>query len=149
MKALLVIDVQNCYMEKYEDELLEKINRRIRVAENEQECIVYIQNTKCLRSGKKTAEFAEGLVIASEHIFCKEHANAFSNEQLSAFLERKEVKEIEIIGVDGNFCVAASAAGAKKLGYHVSLNIGCIGTQNSSRFFHTKQVLSKKGIIFK
>lgn len=149
MKALLVIDVQSCYMEKYEDDLLGKINQRIRTAQNEQECIIYVRNTKRLRSGKKTAEFAEGLSVVSEHIFCKEHADAFSNKQLSDLLEQKEVKEVEIIGVDGNFCVAASAAGAKKLGYQVFLRLECIGVQNSFRFFHTKQVLLKKGIFFK
>ena len=41
--------------------------------------IVYIKNTKKLRSGMVTDEFADDLILASDNVFCKRRADAFSS----------------------------------------------------------------------
>lgn len=146
MKALIVIDIQNGYIEKYEACLLQRINQRIQAAKDAQEYIIYIKNTKLLRSGNKTEELAIGLVILSNIIFCKEQANAFSCKELTEFLIQNHINEVEIIGIDGNSCIAASARGAKELGYQVSLPLECIGIHNNLRFQKTRQMLVEKGI---
>lgn len=56
MKALLVVDVQEPCLSKYEASLLEKINRRILEAQ----AIIYIKNTRRLRRGQVTDNFARG-----------------------------------------------------------------------------------------
>lgn len=149
MKALLVIDVQKSYMLKYETDLLDRINRKIEEAKKNQCDIVYIKNTKLLRSGAVTDEFAEELFIASDNVFCKEQANAFSSEALISYLNSKGVSEIEMIGVDGNSCINASAKGAVKSGFFVSVNLDCVGVSNFSRFEEVKENLKKLGIILK
>ncbi|MDO5111003.1 MAG: isochorismatase family cysteine hydrolase [Clostridia bacterium] len=146
MKALLVIDVQREYMEKYPPDLLPKVNARIAQALEHNELIIYIKNVRRLRSGTTAYAFAEQLMVCSPHIFLKERASIFSNAALLALLRQSDVSEVEIIGVDGNCCVASSAIDAKKLGYAVTLPCQCIGIQNRERFEKKKTTLSKQGI---
>ena len=61
--------------------------------------IVYIKNTKKLRSGMVTDEFADDLILASDNVFCKKQADAFSSEELISYLKSKGVSEIEMLGV--------------------------------------------------
>lgn len=76
-QALLVIDLQEGYIEKYPSLLLACVNERIQRATADEELIVYVKNTKRLRGGRKTNELAEKLNIYSKYIICKETAGAF------------------------------------------------------------------------
>lgn len=82
--------------------------------------IVYIKNPKKLRSGMVTDEFADNLILASDNVFCKKQADAFSSEELISYLKSKGVSEIEMLGVS-----------------------------NLPRFEKTKEDLEKIGIILK
>ena len=141
MKALLVIDVQDEYMKRYDENLLAGINQRIRYFSEHQQLIIYIQNVKKLRSGKVVSKLAKELIVSSPYILRKESASAFSNDELQSLLEAEKVTEIESVGVDGCACVAASAADAQKMGYKVLLPCNCIGVQNKERFEKKKQSL--------
>ena len=72
MKALLVIDIQKSYISKYETDIVQKINERIIEAQKQQYDIVYIKNTKKLRSGTITDEFEGEMVLASGNVFCED-----------------------------------------------------------------------------
>lgn len=85
--ALLVVDVQKEYIERYEDDLLKRINQRIEKAIADSEIVIYIENIKVLRHQEKKPPFADELRIASGHIFSKKKASAFSNIELVNFLE--------------------------------------------------------------
>ena len=65
MKALMVVDVQEPCFFKYDSSLLERINQRILEALAQAQKIVYIQNTKRLRSGRITDDFAAKLLVLS------------------------------------------------------------------------------------
>lgn len=145
-KALLVIDIQKSYISKYEADLVQKINARIIEAQKRQYDIVYIKNTKMLRSGAVTDAFADELFLASENVFCKNQADAFSSEELISYLKSKRISEIEMIGVDGNLCLHASAKGAVKCGFFVSVLLSCIGVSNLPRFEKTKEDLERLGV---
>ena len=134
MKALLVIDVQDEYMKKYDENLLAGINQRIQYFSEQQQLIIYIQNVKKLRSGKVVSKLTKELIVCSLYIIRKESASAFSNAELQSLLEAEKVTEIEMVGVDGCACVAATAADAQKLGYKVFLPCNYIGVQNKERF---------------
>ena len=148
MKALLVIDIQKGYIEKYNSDLLLQINKRIQKAVEDHELIVYIMNIKKLKSGKVTNELANNLIVLSTNIFYKEHASAFTNEKLIGFLRSNHISELEIVGIDGNVCVAKSASDAVENGFIVHLLLDCIGIQNIERFTKTRTMLEKKGILF-
>lgn len=146
MKALFIIDVQKEYMEKYEDSLLAKINERVKQAEDSNEFIVYVKNIRNLRSGKTAYEFADGLNICSSNVFFKDRSSIFTNQQLLDILQKQEITEVEFIGIDGNCCVASSAADAVLLGYKSIIPCQYIGVQNKERFEKKKIMLQKRGI---
>lgn len=148
-RALLVIDLQEGYIEKYPSLLLTCINERLQRATAHKELIVYVKNTKKLRSGRKTNEFAENLSLFSEYIICKETASAFSNPELQGILKQHQITEIEIMGIDGNSCIARTAIDSVQNGYKTILQHEYIGVQNVKRFEKTKVSLLEKEIIIK
>ena len=91
MIALLIVDIQTSSFGRYDASLLTRINRRILEAQEQKQEVIYIQNTKRLRSGVFTDAFADGLLVATDHIFRKEQANSFSCEALPDYLESKGV----------------------------------------------------------
>lgn len=149
MKALLVIDIQKSYIIKYGNDIVQRINERIIESQKAQYDIVYIKNTKKLRSGMVTDEFADQLIIVSDNVFCKKQADAFSSEELISYLNSKSISEIEMIGVDGNSCIRESAKGAINSGFVVSVILSCVGVSNMPRFEKTKENLKKIGVILK
>lgn len=60
----------------------------------------------------------------------------------------KAFTELEIVGVDGNYCVKAAVIGAVKAGYNVNLDEECIGTSNSKKYKKTKNLFQKLGVTF-
>lgn len=145
-KALLVVDVQEEYIERYEDGLLKRINQRIEKAAENNELIIYIKNIKTLRNKEKTSPLAEELYIASTYVFNKKKSSAFSNNELVKFIKENEVANIEIIGVDGNFCVSSTAKEGKKIFQNITVNCDGIGTLNGQRFEKTKETLNELGV---
>lgn len=117
MKALLIIDVQKSYMAKYQTDLLERINRQIDDARKNLYDIVYIKNTKVLRRGNVTEEFADELNRVSDNVICKEKADAFASDELISYLNSRNISEVELIGIDGNSCIKESAKGAVRNGF--------------------------------
>lgn len=149
MKALLVIDIQTSYITKYGNDIVQSINERIIESLKAQYDIIYIKNTKKLRSGMVTDEFADQLILASDHVFCKKQAEAFSSEELISYLNSKSISEIEVIGVDGNSCIKESAKGAINSGFVVSIVLSCVSVSNMPRFEKTKENLKRIGVILK
>ncbi len=147
MKALLVVDIQQEYMKKYPDGLLTEINRRIIDAEEQGELIIYIKNLRRLRGVNSSYEFADGLEVASANVFYKERASVFSNTALLDLLNENNIDEVEVTGIDGNCCVAGSAAEAVKLGYRAVMPCRLIGVQNPERFERKKLLLIRQGVI--
>ena len=147
MKAIIVIDMQEDYVKQYELDLLNRVNKRIMQAKKNNEHIIYIKNTKILRSGTYTPEFATGLQILSSNIFCKEAASMFTNNNLETYLKDNKITEIELLGVDGNSCVAISAVEGYKNGYTTILPCSYIGVKNKEIFLQKKEQLRKSGIV--
>ena len=147
--ALVVIDAQEGYLQKYETNLLVRINRVIQNADRSGEHVIYVKNTKKLRSGERTEELAKGLLVLSEYVFCKEQADAFACKELSELLQEKGVRAVKLVGIDGNSCIASSALGAKKLGYEVIWLTEGIGVCNTLRFEGTRRRIEEVGIEIK
>lgn len=149
MKAVLVLDVQERCFSRYDAALLRRINSRILEAQADGQEIIYIKNTRRLRGGAFTDEFAPGLLVVTGNVFCKEQADAFSSGALTAYLHSKGVSEVELMGVDGNSCISASAKGAMGKGFAVVIDPGCVGAANALRFDGTKEMLSSMGVVLK
>lgn len=148
-KALLVIDMQEITVGtnhaayfQYDSGLLSAVNRIIDESRNDM--VVYIRNImkKNLLNlfapfhayeGSRETELVSGLHIVSEHIFDKYTGNAFSNPELCELLNANQIEEVEVVGVDGGGCVALTALGAVKNGYHVTVNTAAIGTMTEQK----------------
>ena len=150
--ALFVIDMQETYVGKsnkygYEsDLLLTAVNARIRKAKAVGELVIYIKNVATRKNGEFIPELATGLEMVSHQIIEKRAASVFSNPLLVEILNANKVTHIEVVGVDGNCCVASSALDAAKAGYSVTFPLHCIGIRNMQRFQKTQQRLTEKGI---
>ena len=146
VNALLVIDVQKGYMERYDARLLQAINRRIREAVEQDTLVVYVHNVRHLKSGDVVNAFADGLEIGSPHVVLKDRASVFSNGLLQDLLRENCVKAIEVIGIDGCCCVAQSAIDARALGFDVTVPCAYIGVKTPERFAKKRLTLEKLGI---
>lgn len=160
-KALIVVDMQEVCVGKnhaecfqYPDSLLPAVNQII--DENKENIVVYIRNIMKKNTinkfapfhayeGSKEVELVEGLHIVSDNIFDKYTGDAFSNKELPEFLEKSDVDEVEIIGVDGGGCVPLTALGAVKNGYKVVVNTKGIGTMFTKKHDSFFRKLEKKG----
>ncbi|WP_165211801.1 cysteine hydrolase family protein [Streptococcus tangpeifui] len=147
---LLVIDMQTDYVGKgryrSNPQLLSAINGKI--ASYPEDHVIYIVNRFWWELNRKPKVFAQGLSLVSDHIFEKQRASCLSNTALLAFLKERESRKLEIIGVDGNGCVKASALAAARFGFKVTLDVKCIGVTNKTKFTKTKEKLLAAGVSF-
>ncbi|MEL7570790.1 MAG: isochorismatase family protein [Eubacteriaceae bacterium] len=151
-KVLFVIDMQKDYVGinsryKYDSvELIAKINERIKLAQKNNDLIIYIKNKKILKNSEHISDFSDGLLVVSDFIFTKEKSSLFSNPSIMQILNNNKIIQAEIIGVDGNCCVASSAADAVKAGFKTIFPCEYIGVLNKERFVKKKQILKDLGV---
>lgn len=146
-KALMVIDMQEDYIgersrfQGYPDLLIEMVNERIERAVREGISVIYIRNKGRKNRGAYVPDFVDGLILASEFRLEKDRVSAFANPELMELLKRLGVSAVEIIGIDGNSCVAATALDACRLGFAVMLPLKYIGVKDRQRFQRTRDKL--------
>lgn len=151
-KVLFVIDMQKDYVGinsryKYDSvQLITKINEKITLAQKNNDLIIYIKNKKILKNSEHISDFSYGLLIVSDFIFTKEKSSLFSNPSILQILNENKIIQVETIGVDGNCCVASSAADAVKAGFKTIFPSEYIGVLNKERFIKKKQTLIESGV---
>lgn len=145
--ALLVIDMQADYIGKtskynyYPIELIDRVNERIAIAVMKNETIIYIKNAGRQNNIPYVSDFADNLSIESNYIIQKNKLSAFDNPALLEILKKERISKIEVIGIDGNCCVAASAIDAAILGFSVRFPLKYIGIMSRKQFVKTKDRL--------
>ncbi len=153
MRFLLIIDMQEDYTGEnrnrkrfpYDIEpLIDNVNNRIDSYSREH--IVYIKNQFFWESPKREKSLSKGMNVVSNQIFTKRNNNSFKNIEFANFLREKNVTELEIIGIDGNYCVKATAIAASKAGYEVFLNENCIGIADTKKYRKSKMKMKRIGV---
>lgn len=151
--ALIVIDMQEDYIgEKskynyYPHTLIDKINERITAAQNCDEMIIYVKNVGRRNKEPYVSAFVEGLSVVSDCIVEKGKSSVFDNATLVDMLKKNGIENIELIGIDGNCCVASSAIDASKLGFSVGFPLTYIGIKSKERFSKTREKLRKANVV--
>ena len=151
-KALLVIDMQEnnigtrSRFHGYPDLLIERVNERIQCADRNGIPVIYVRNRGRRNKEAFVPDFVNGLMLVSEYRLEKDRASAFANPGLMELLKCMGVSEVELIGIDGNACVAATALDACRLGFSVVLPVKYIGVKDRQRFVRTREKLHKFGI---
>lgn len=155
MKCLLVIDMQEDYvgdsrnvkMYPYQaKELIHSINGKI--LEYPNESVIYIVNRFFWEIGRKPKKLVDELSVISNNVFEKRKASCFSNKKLLEYLQKVNASELELVGVDGNYCVGASAIDGITNQYKILFNESLVGIGNYNKFIKTKKKLREMGVIF-
>lgn len=164
-KVLFVIDMQEVYVgrgrnkDKYPydaEKLIEEINKRI--SEYKPEEVFYIKSiAKGLggivgnmpKDGTHEAKFAEKLKMVKGTVYEKNKLDAFSLDELGDFLRARNVKEIELTGVDGGGSVGATAVSAiDNYDLRIIYNDTCIGTVNTAKAIKYREKMRKNRVTF-
>ncbi len=137
MEILLVIDMQQKYMNSYEPDLMTRVNTRIKEAVESDVPVVYIRNVGKIENIDKY-NLADGLDIVSDCSFTKRWPSAFSSEEFVSFIEDLKVDVINMVGVDGRCCVARTAMDALKRGYRARIYLDSVAAMNDN--FYLKEL---------
>ena len=137
MEILLVIDMQQKYMNSYEPDLMTRVNTRIKEAVESDVPVVYIRNVGKIENIDKY-NLADDLDIVSDCSFTKRWPSAFSSEEFVSFIEDLKVDVINMVGVDGRCCVARTAMDALKRGYKARIYLDSVAAMNDN--FYLKEL---------
>lgn len=148
--ALLIIDIQEDYTgpqakKPYRDgdQIVRVSNALLAQAQAKGAVVVYIKNvidnpivsvlTGGINApGSSGTEMDRRLIKVPEAMtFSKSRTDAFSTPELDAYLREKQVDQLLITGLDGAYCVNATARGALNRGYKVTLFQDGIATESS------------------
>jgi nicotinamidase-related amidase len=78
--------------------------------------------------------------------FPKSKSDAFSNPDLNAYLKKRRVSSIYVCGVYSEGCIRATAVGAIKKGYQVSLVADAVLSNRRFKHDWALSYLSKRGV---
>ncbi len=146
MRALVVIDVQEKYLEGYDSELLTSINRKIQLVHEEEDVpIVYVKNVG-LTGNRSGYNLSDDLLLVSDLVYEKKRPSAFSSKEFVEKIRSLKTTELEIIGVDGTSCVAKTAMDAVKHGYKTEIVKSCVGARNQRLYEKTLNELAGAGV---
>ena len=128
-KAMLVIDVQKGLFKNSTpiynaEQVLENINTWINKARQAGVPVIFIQhsNKKTLVKGSDAWQLhPEIRPLDDEEIIHKIHGNAFKDTSLQDELEKRNVRELIVMGLVTHGCVKATSLGAIDKGYKVVL----------------------------
>lgn len=157
MRAFMIINMQENYVGENRDKrrfpydekvLIKNINQRLEKAKNNNEKVIYITNRFFYQSKKNQPKLVDGLDIISDNIFVKHNKNAFKNKELTEFLRKENITDIELAGIDGNGCIAKTAFAGVKESIKVSVNESCTQALNQKKFDKTRSILEETRINF-
>ena len=156
-KYLLVIDVQDCFLNGVADStrihFMNKVNAAISQAEPEK--VIYIQSLpRTLNISLKgisvdtlpNIDLAKDLSMVNETVFTKVKQNSFTNPDLIAFLNEHQAKKLVIVGLMAEHCVLSTALGGLSEGYQVSLLPEAIIGKTENDKAKALKKMEKKGV---
>ena len=145
MEILLVIDMQQKYMNSYESDLINRVNARIKEAVEADLPIVYIRNVGKIEN-IDNYNLADELDIVSDCSFTKRWPSAFSSDDFVQFIQNLKVDTINMVGVDGRCCVARTAMDAIKRGYTVRIYLDSVAAMNDKFFLKELPEMRDAGV---
>lgn len=147
MEALLVVDIQPETVRPRSAESYIGVWNKI-IEGFSPDAVAYVANLRPFSRIPGSSPFAEGLDIVSDNVFYKRVPDAFSNPGLDGWLKSIGADAVRIIGIDGNWCIKATALGAVKHGYEARVIRSAVSSKNSKAFEErTVETLLDRGVI--
>ncbi|NQU28508.1 MAG: isochorismatase family protein [Candidatus Marinimicrobia bacterium] len=123
--ALLVIDIQNVYLDwmsqEDQDRVFQYINASIKIFRDAGLPIIRVYNTDPdygPPQGTEEFEFTEKVpMLPDDPMVIKNYANGFKKTDLQKFLKKNDVNTLFLCGLSATGCVLATYHGAKDLDY--------------------------------
>lgn len=149
-KALIVIDVQNCFVTSSSRRVVPKIVRHVQRERTKFGLVVFTRfvNTKrssvyrflgwkkCLTVPENSfvSEIAEMLRYGAE--IQKQTYSAFKSRKLKQFLQKEKIQKVVLCGMDTDCCVLATALDAFDLGYRVHILRNLTASSGGKKYHH-------------
>ena len=138
-KALLVVDVQTALIHEkpYQYErLLENLQRLLKAAREKGYPIIYVRHNGCW--GDELEPNTPGWEIEAsiqphegETIIDKSYNSAFKNTNLHELLQKENIKELIITGLQTEFCIDTTVKVAFEFGYDIIIPKDCTSTYHN------------------
>ncbi len=169
-KALLVIDIQEAFTGKCakpgfaypdSDKYIGTVNKVIKKASSKGMKIIYIKQefdgflgtlvsklflgSSALKGTPGTAVDSR-VVQMSDYNFIKNQSDSFSSKELNDFLIKNKVNEIYLTGLDGAYCVNATARGASNRGYKTTLIKEAVASLEQDKWKELLEEYKQEGI---
>ena len=87
------------------------------------------------------------IAALSGHIIVKHIQDGFERQALNTLLETLKIGEVEIVGLDGLYCVRATALGAVNRGYLTQINPELVLTAAPEKWPGIAASLQKSGAV--
>lgn len=170
--ALVVIDLQSDFTRKtgskgYDparvDAALAAVNAQARKAHAEGVPVVAIRQVVSAPLAAFLGRFLAGpeviigspglgldprLDIRADRDFTKHRGDAFCNPAFGSWLDEQGIGKLQIVGLDGCYCVRLTSIGALNRGYEVEVIDGGVLASDSTRWSDCKAQLGRQGASF-
>lgn len=150
-KALIVIDVQNCFINKQTSFLPKKIASYIKrnkfdyllftkfINKNNSNFFTILNWRKCTSSPETDIHNELNKFITKDNLFKKNTYSIFKAKGFSNFLKKNKITTLYLCGIDTNACVLASAFEGFDLNYKVKI-IESLCFSHSGKNFHNSAI---------
>lgn len=156
--ALIVIDVQNCFINKHTQEIPNKIARYIKqhtfdhvlfatFVLSRRTNFYKLLNWEVFYSSPDTSlHQALSSLANSRNTFPRPTYSVLKSKKLLLFLQRNRVKDVALCGIDSDGCVLASAFDAFDLGYTVRILKSLIASSGGKKFNQAAKTVMKRNL---
>lgn len=169
-KALLVIDIQESLTGKYarpgyeypdSDKLIGRVNTVIQKAVKKGIQVIYIRQEfdgffgtvvsrlflgGAVLKGTPGTALDSRVLKVSDFDFIKGQSDAFSSKELNDFLIKNRISEVYLTGIDGAYCVNATAGGAVQRGYKTTVIRDAVASMERDKWRKVLEGYKEKGI---
>ena len=98
-------------------------------------------------AGSKAIELAVPFADMANHTLTKRVQDAFETGKLDVLLEQLDVGTLRILGLDGNYCVAKTAQGARQRGFDVAIVTAGVLVGNPAKYKSVLNTLNAAGVL--
>lgn len=161
--ALIVIDVQNYFINKHTMHIPQKISDYISKHEKDFDFVLFTKFVnkidsnyvkllnwkKCFSSPDTDISEELSKFIDEKNVFVKTAYSAFKSREFSDFLRKNKIKRIFICGIDTDACILATAFETFDLGYDVKILKNLCASHSGKNFHEYALKLMRKNIFKK
>lgn len=154
--ALIVIDVQNCFVNKHTQDIPEKIARYIRRQKpsylifttfklDKRSNFYKLLDWKAFYTSPDVSLHpAVDPFTTQENVFPRSTYSVFKSKKFLSFLKKNKINDVVLCGIDSDGCVLASAFDAFDLGYRIRI-LNNLTASSGGRSFDeaAKKVISR------